>query len=252
MSDLYWLNDTQMAKLEPFFPKSHGKPRVDDRRVLSGIIFINRNGLRWRDAPAEYGPHKTLYSRWKRWSEKGIFARMLLELADQGGGTDTLMIDATHLKTHRTASSLGLKKGGGGRLIGRTKGGMNSKLHAVTDAAGRPLRMFLTAGQRNDYIGARALLDGLPPAEHMLADRGYDADWYREALEDKGITPCIPSRKNRKVPIPHDEARYRKRHKIENSFARLKDWRRVATRYDRCPKVFLSACALAAVVMFWL
>jgi transposase len=104
---------------------------------------------------------------------------------------------------------------------------MNSKLHAVTDAAGRPLRMFLTAGQRSDYIGARALLDGLPPANHMLADRGYDADWYREALEDKGITPCIPSRKNRKVPIPYDEARYRKRHKIENSFARLKDWRRV-------------------------
>lgn len=129
---------------------------------------------------------------------------------------------------------------------------MNSKLHTVTDAAGRPLRMFLTAGQRSDYIGARVLLNGLPPAEHMLADRGYDADWYREALEDKGITPCIPSRKNRKVPIPHDEARYRKRHKIENSFARLKDWRRVATRYDRCPKVFLSACALAAVVMFWL
>lgn len=111
MSDLYWLSDAQMAKLRPFFPKSHGKPRVDDTRVLSGIIFINRNGLRWRDAPAEYGPHKTLYSRWKRWSEKGIFARILLELSGQGGGTDTLMIDATHLKTHRTASSLALKKG---------------------------------------------------------------------------------------------------------------------------------------------
>ncbi len=129
---------------------------------------------------------------------------------------------------------------------------MNSKLHTVTDALGRPLRMFLTAGQRSDYIGARALLDGLPSSEHMLADRGYDADWYREALEDKGITPCIPSRKGRKVPIPHDETLYCKRHKIENSFARLKDWRRVSTRYDRCPKVFLSACALAAVVMFWL
>src|SRR6056297_2256058 len=100
----------------------------------------------------------------------------------------------------------GAEKGGRGRLIGRTKGGMNSKLHAVTDAAGRPLRMFLTAGQRSDYIGARALLDGLPPAEHMVADRGYDSDWYREAFEDKGITPCIPSRKSRKVPIPHDEA----------------------------------------------
>jgi transposase len=71
MSDLFWLTDAQMARLEPFFPKSHGKPRVDDRRVLSGIIFINRNGLRWRDAPSAYGPHKTLYSRWKRWSDKG-------------------------------------------------------------------------------------------------------------------------------------------------------------------------------------
>ena len=111
MSDLFWLTEAQMERLRPFFPKPHGKPRVDDRRVLSGIIFVNRNGLRWRDAPKEYGPHKTLYNRWKRWSDKGIFARMLLELADQGGETDTLMIDATHLKAHRTASSLGLKKG---------------------------------------------------------------------------------------------------------------------------------------------
>ncbi len=80
--------------------------------MLSGIIFINRNGLRWRDAPAEYGPAKTLYSRWKRWSETGLFARMLLELADQGRETDTLMIDAPHLKTHRTATGMRLKKGG--------------------------------------------------------------------------------------------------------------------------------------------
>ena len=111
MSDLFWLTDIQMARLQPFFPKSHGKPRVDDKRVLSGIVFINRNGLRWRDAPAEYGPSKTLYNRWKRWSDKGIFARMLLELSSQEVKTDTLMIDATHLKTHRIASSLGLKKG---------------------------------------------------------------------------------------------------------------------------------------------
>ena len=114
MSDLFWLSEAQMARLEPFFPKSHGKPRVDDRRVLSGIIFINRNGLRWRDAPAAYGPPKTLYNRWKRWSDKGVFARILLELAKESDAADTLMIDATHLKAHRTASSLGLKKGGAG------------------------------------------------------------------------------------------------------------------------------------------
>jgi transposase len=121
MSDLFWLTEAQMERLRPFFPRSHGKPRVDDRRVLSGIIFINRNGLRWRDAPAAYGPPKTLYNRWKRWSEKGVFARMLMELARESEHTDTLMIDATHLKTHRTASSLGLKKGGVGGSSGARK-----------------------------------------------------------------------------------------------------------------------------------
>ena len=101
-----------MARLEPFFPKSHGKPRVDDRRVLSGIIFINRNGLRWCDAPREYGPHKTLYNRWKRWSEKGVFARILAGLAAEEPEKQTVMIDATYLKAHRTATSLAAKKGG--------------------------------------------------------------------------------------------------------------------------------------------
>ena len=112
MSGLFWLTDQQMAKLSPCFPKSHGKTRVDDRHVLSGIIFINRKGLQWRNAPSADGPPKTLYSRWKRWCEKGIFARMLREPANQGGETETLMVDATHLKTHCTAASMRLKKGG--------------------------------------------------------------------------------------------------------------------------------------------
>jgi transposase len=111
MSDLFWLTDEQMARLQPFFPRSHGRPRVDDRRVLSGIIFINRNGLRWRDAPREYGPAKTLYNRWKRWSDKGVFVAMMDGLSAKGAERKTIMIDATYLKAHRTASSLGVKKG---------------------------------------------------------------------------------------------------------------------------------------------
>ena len=112
MSNLYWLTDAQMARLKPFFPKSHGKPRVDDRRVLSGIIFINRNGLRWCDAPKEYVPAKTLYNRWKRWSDNGVFARILTGLSAEGTEHKTIMMDATYLKAHRTASSLAVKKGG--------------------------------------------------------------------------------------------------------------------------------------------
>ena len=115
MSNLYWLSEEQMARLEPFFPKSHGRPRVDDRRVLSGIIFVNRNGLRWRVAPREYGPPKTLYNRWKRWSDKGIFIQMMEGLAvPEAAEHKTIMIDATYLKAHRTASSLRAKKGDAG------------------------------------------------------------------------------------------------------------------------------------------
>ena len=112
--------------------------------------------------------------------------------------------------------------------------------------------MTLTEGQVSDYKGAALLMDALPDAEELLADRGYDADWFRDALLAKGITPCIPPKKNRKMPASYDKNLYKQRHKIEIMFGRLKDWRRVATRYDRCPKVFLSAIALAATVIFWL
>ena len=104
----------------------------------------------------------------------------------------------------------------------------------------------------SDYKGAALMMEALPPAKAMLADRGYDADWFRNALLARGIAPCIPSKTNRKVPIPHDKDLYRQRHKIENMFGRLKDWRRIATRYDRCAHTFFSAIAIAAAVIFWL
>ena len=110
MSDLIWLSDAQMERIKPYFPLSHGVPRVDDRRVISGIIFVIRNGCRWRDAPSDYGPHKTIYNRFVRWSRLGVFNKIFAELASKGPRPQRLMIDATHLKAHRTAASL-LKKG---------------------------------------------------------------------------------------------------------------------------------------------
>ena len=144
------------------------------------------------------------------------------------------------------------QKRGAKRLIGQTRGGMNSKLHVVCDSKGRPIQMYLSACQSSDYVGAAGLLRLLPPVKCLLADRGYDADWLRSALIDMNITPCIPSTKNRKVQIPHDVVLYKKGHKIENMFGRIKDWRRVTMRIDRRAEIFLSACALAAIVLFWL
>lgn len=109
MSDLFWLSGRQLARIELYFPLSHGVKRVDDQRVISGIIHVIRNGMRWRDAPPDYGPHKTLYNRFVRWSRLGVFNRIFEALASKGGKPDRLMIDATHLKAHRTAASLAKK-----------------------------------------------------------------------------------------------------------------------------------------------
>jgi len=106
MSDQFWLSEEQLGRIKPYFPLSHGVPRVDDRKVISGIIHVIRNGLRWRDAPEAYGPHKTLYNRFIRWSRMGVFDKIFKALVEQEGPPKRLMIDATHLKAHRTACSL--------------------------------------------------------------------------------------------------------------------------------------------------
>lgn len=110
--------------------------------------------------------------------------------------------------------------------------------------------MLLSEGQMSDYKGAALMIEALPKAKARLGDRGYDGDWFRTALTARGITACIPSKTNRKVPIPHDRTLYRQRHKIENMFGKLKDWRRIHTRYDRCAHTFMSAICIAAAVIF--
>ena len=109
MSQLFYLSSEQLERIKPFFPLSHGVSRVDDLRVLSGIIYVIKHGLQWKGAPREYGPYKTLYNRFVRWSRMGIFDNIFAELAKTAGNDGRLMIDATHLKAHRTAASL-LKK----------------------------------------------------------------------------------------------------------------------------------------------
>ena len=110
MSDQYWLTRAQLNRIKPHFPLSHGVQRVDDLRVISGIIHVIKRGLQCRDAPSDYGPHKTLYDRFVWWSRMGIFDRIFANLAASEGIHEQLQIDATHLKAHRTAASL-LKKG---------------------------------------------------------------------------------------------------------------------------------------------
>ena len=112
--------------------------------------------------------------------------------------------------------------------------------------------LLLTPGQMNDHKGAALLLDRLPAGRTLIADRGYDSSRFRAALLARGIEPCIPSSRSRKVALPYDQTLYRQRHRIENMFGRLKDWRRIAMRYDRCAHTFFSAILIAAIVLFWI
>jgi transposase len=125
-------------------------------------------------------------------------------------------------------------------------------MHMVCDGLGRPLTFFWSPGQMNDAGGALVLLNGLPPAKICLGDKVYDASWVRKALEDKGHAACIRAQRGRKNPASHDRKLYKQRHRIENLLARFKDWPRIATRYDRCGELFLSAICIAATLMFWL
>ncbi len=144
------------------------------------------------------------------------------------------------------------QKGRSAQTIGRSRGGWTTKVHALTDVIGRPYALMLTAGNVSDVKAAPALLERAGRMRYLLGDKGYDGDQLRRLARQVGAVPVIPGRRNRKRTIRYDKQRYRARHLIENAFCRLKDFRRVATRYDKLAANFLSGVALATALAFWL
>ena len=117
---------------------------------------------------------------------------------------------------------------------------------------GRPFALLLTPGNVNDVTAAPELVARLDSAGYLLGDKGYDSDQLRAQVRQRGARPVIPGKANRKRAIPLDKARYKSRHLIENAFCRLKDFRRIATRYDKLARNFLSAVALAVLLAYWI
>ncbi|NJR80843.1 IS5 family transposase [Sphingomonas sp. 36D10-4-7] len=248
---LFWLSDEAWAAIEPHLPKNQpGARRVDDRRVISGILHVLRVGCRWCDCPADYGPSTTVYNPFNRWSHRGFWLKLLDALVDVGAVTRSTAIDSTYVKAQRAA--FGAKGGARFQAIGRSRGGWTTKVHALTDVIGRPYALMLTPGNVSDVKAAPALLERAGRMRYLLGDKGYDADRLRRLARDAGAIPVIPGRRNRKRAIRYDKQRYAGRHLIENAFCRLKDFRRVATRYDKLAANFLSGVALATALAFWL
>lgn len=173
-----------MARLRPYFFKSHGKPRVDDRRVLSSIVFVNCNGPRWYDAPRAYDPYKTLYNRRKRWGERGVFLHMMEGLSAADLVPETVMTDVTYLKAHRTALSLRIKKAS--RPPDRPYNRRYEHQAARRQRCGRAALELLhdhRAGV-SDYTGGGPARQ--PPEDAVAAgNRSYDSDWFKDAFVNR-------------------------------------------------------------------
>ena len=248
----FWLTEEQFAKIEPHLPTdTRGKERVDDRRVISGIVHVLKSGGRWIDAPSDYGPRKTLYDGFVRWAEKGVWVHLFETLAQAGG-------PPSHVwwLPGRQSPPLGggRKRGEQNQAVGRSRGGRTTKIHALTDAFCRPIAFMLTGGHVADCKAGAAFIERLPDCEVLHADKGYKTRTPSAPRSATGAV-CwanIPPKANRIWKNVFSPFLYRSRNAIERMFCRLKDFRRVATRYDRNAANFLAAVCIAATVSYWL
>jgi transposase len=244
----YELSDYEWSVIRPMLPnKPRGIPRVDDRRILNGIFWVLRSGAPWRDLPDGCGPHTTCYNRFVRWRRAGVWDRIMDALAAAHDAA-VQMIDTSIIRVHQQGACIANNSG---QHIGRSRGGLTSKIHAVVDANGLPVRLGLTPGEAHDNRLCSTLLTGLQPRTMLLADRGYDADWIRALAREQGAWANIPPKRNRKDPICFSPYLYRDRNLVERFFNKIKQYRRIATRYDKLAANYLAFVKLACIRL-WL
>ena len=202
----YELTDEEWTAIKPMLPnKPRGVPRVNDRRVLNGIFWVLRSGAPWRDLPQEFGPYTTCYNRFVRWRRAGVWTKIMNALAVAHDAA-VQMIDTSIVRVHQHGACVTRNRR---QSMGRSRGGLTSKIHAVLDTNGLPVRLALTAGEAHDNRLAGKLLSRLKFGTMLLADRGYDADWIRPLAAEKGAWANIPPRSNRRDPICFSPNLYR-------------------------------------------
>ncbi|MCP6695530.1 IS5 family transposase [Pseudomonas donghuensis] len=269
MAKRYELSDEAWGVVSDLFIETHGRgrPRLSDRLMLDGVLWVLCSGAAWRDMPERFGPWSTVYQRFRGWRNLGTFDQMLkrlhLRLNEQGLiNLQTWMIDSAAIRATRASSGAG-KRGpdeSADHALGRSRGGLTTKIHMLCDAYGVPLRVLLSGGQTSDINYAQPLLDdesipntrGRPRkcCRWLLADKGYDAEALRRYCDRYRMQPVIPLRTMKRKPKPglprlFDCPKYRQRNIIERMFGWLKEHRRIATRFDKLAKSFAAMISLA-------
>jgi transposase len=242
------LTDEQWDAIKDLLPGRKGSPGVtakDNRRFVNAVFYVAKTGVPWRDLPERFGHWHRVFQRFNRWCKQGVFTRIFEALRDPD--LEVLMLDSTVIRAH--PHSAGQKQSTPEQeQLGRSRGGVSTKIHVTVDGLGKPTQIFLSPGQAHDVTQAPALLEG-SQAEKVLADKAYDSDALIAQIEAQGATPVIPPRANRTEPRDYDREEYKKRNVVERFINVLKPCRRVATRYEKTARNFLGFVLLASTLV---
>jgi transposase len=215
----------------------HTRNERNIRRFIEAIWFMSRTGCQWRLLPAHYGFWRSIHSRFKRWSNNGIWEFLFLGVQKEPD-LEAVMIDATIVRAHACSAGHG-KDSQPQQALGRSRGGFSTKIHALVDALGNPLKFILSAGQRHEMSQAEALIEGISKTI-VIGDKGYDSNAFVEILKTKECLCVIPSKINRLNPRKYDAHLYKERHLIECFFGKIKHFRRIFSRFDKTAASFLA------------
>ena len=206
-----------------------------------------RGGYAWRDLPRRFGPWETIYSRFRNLCTKGVWAKLFAELT-KGAKGKLRFLDGTYIRVHQDgAPALQVAEHEG---VGTSRGGRNSKLHSVVDIQGRPVRLVVTPGNVHDITVAPELVADMPEAI-AVADKAYDSAAFRAFVTGQKSTTAIPQRARARTVAPFNKGHYKKRHRVENFFGRIKRFRRIASRFEKTRTSF-EGFLLFASILDWI
>jgi len=255
MSVRLLLTDEAWAELAPILAtlksRAGSPPALSDRLFIEAVLYLARTGTPWRDLPEDFGHWDAVYNRFRRWERRGIWRRLWEHF--QAGACPLarhLFVDATIVRAHQHAAGA-LKKNGGdaAQALGRSRGGLSTKIHAGCRDARTSVAVVLTPGHWHEspvFATVFAQVPPTPPLTHGIMDKGYDSMPIREQLLAHDMVPVIPPRSNRTAPIDYDHDLYKLREQVERFFNHLKQFRRIATRYDKLSRTFLAFIHLVA------
>ena len=250
------LRDDQWDRIAPLLAgksTDRGRSGADNRRFVEAVLWVLRTGSPWRDLHDGFGRWNSVYKRFSRWSVRKVWHRIFAELA-KDADFEEVYLDGTIVRTHQHAT--GAPKKHGDQAIGRSRGGLTTKIHAAVEGLGNLATFVLTGGNKHDSTQAIAILDAAAEMaaggiQTVTADKAYDSAAIVQHVEHIGAQPIIPQLGNRKVARAVDWAQYKNRNLVERFFCRIKQFRRIATRYDKLATRFASFILLAAAYI-WL